>query len=447
MILTLWWIAFFVTTCYASRRNQNEVNSATTPSANLILTAGAGGGIYAATRAHSPFDQHLPSCKEGSFKRLKKITRDKALLCPMFKDEEGFLSEWIAYYQMHGFDHIFLFNDGSTDNSLVEVQPWLDAGFVTVRTNWTTTSLNVTPNILRNEFKTAMCVKALLERECKLWALKMGYKYYASLDLDEYVIPLRADRTIVDELQVWFEDTERSTCSMEKFNFQQAPHTLEPVNLLTIEAYQTRMKDPKKMNYYTTVAPKFAYMLQGSPRHSNMSGEFIATCCHFHGCQGHDFIADSKFCSNNFKNEAWVLNKGRKWYEGFKINHYSRSLEKYAIKGRTWKTSTGEVKEGETGEQVARSYDIPKFLQRSTGWYFDDVALRYSCQLREALANMTGERPYLRPGTMWYRNAEFGKHVSDPDKRGRYGRPNPEGYKFSDGNPYLYRGQHAYVRR
>lgn len=53
---------------------------------------------------------------------------------------------------------------------------------------------------------------------------------------------------------------------------------------------------------------------------------------------------------------------------------------------------------------------------------------------------MTGQQVYLRPGDIWYRNPEFGKHVSDPDKRGRYGRPNPPGFKYGVKNPYHYHG-------
>ena len=41
---------------------------------------------------------------------------------------------------------------------------------------------------------------------------------------------------------------------------------------------------------------------------------------------------------------------------------------------------------------------------------------------------------------MWYRNAEFGRPVSDPSKRGRYGRAQKAGYAFNDGNPYHYHG-------
>lgn len=67
-------------------------------------------------------------------------------------------------------------------------------------------------------------------------------------------------------------------------------------------------------------------------------------------------------------------------------------------------------------------------------------ALKYSCQLREHLKNRTGESPYLRPGRQWYRNVEFGRPIEDPDKRGRYGRPNPVGFKVQEKNPYHYHG-------
>ena len=90
--------------------------------------------------------------------------------------------------------------------------------------------------------------------------------------------------------------------------------------------------------------------------------------------------------------------------------------------------------------QAATSYDVPKFLSRSVGWHHDPIAVRYACQLREVLRNVTGESPYLRPGDVWYRNPEYGRHVSDPDKRGRYGRPNPEGFRYPVKNPYNYHG-------
>lgn len=98
------------------------------------------------------------------------------------------------------------------------------------------------------------------------------------------------------------------------------------------------------------------------------------------------------------------------------------------------------MKQGDSSSNAAKAYDIPKFLARNLGWFYDPVALRYTCQLRQQLQKWTNESIYFRPGDQWYRNAEFGRSVGDPDKRGRYGRQNPEGYTFHDGNQFHYHG-------
>lgn len=227
---------------------------------------------------------------------------------------------------------------------------------------------------------------------------------------------------------------------MKKLNFQSAPHTLEPINLLTIEAYQTRVRLHSQLNYYISVAPKCAYSLHSSEFTKNTS-EFIAKCCHFHGCEDENLIEGSTFCTDNYVGEKRIVTgKGKGWYDALYMNHYSRSLEKFALKQKTWKTATNEVLPGQTASEAQFSYSIPKFFARSVGWYHDNTALRYSCQLRETLKNMTGDDIYLRPGSFWYRNPEFGRTVTDPEKRGAYGIANPPGFKFIEANTYNYHG-------
>jgi hypothetical protein len=366
----------------------------------------------------NPYYQRLPDCHKG-YQTLQKKTSTKAILCPMFRDEEGFLSEWVAYYQMHGFDHIMMFDDKSSDNGLVELKPWVDSGFVSVRTNWTAESLNLSWHFSKNHFKKSMSMKALLETQCKREAIKWGYEIFVSLDIDEYLLPMNPKMTIVDSLDAWFTVSGGSQYCISKLNFAVSPHTAEPVNLLTIEAYHLRMTQPGKINYYMTVSPKCAYRLIG-PHHNANTSEFMAYCCHFHGCQKYDFEADSRFCTVNWPEQFKVIaTKNRGGHEHqFKVNHYSRSVEKYALKAKTWETSSGEVRSGQSQEDVAKGYDIAKFLSRNLGWHRDATILRNTCQLREQLAKMTGEVPYFRPGCQWYRNAEFGRHVCDPDKVG-----------------------------
>lgn len=154
----------------------------------MLISSSKGGRFDPQVSPDSPFSQALPVCTKEYRPIVTKSTA-KAILCPMIRDEEGFLSEWVAYYQMHGFSHFIIMNDGSVDNSLAELKPWIDKGIVTVRANWTVETLRANPVFLRNDFKKAMVTKALLETECKLTAIKMGYDFYISLDIDEYLIP------------------------------------------------------------------------------------------------------------------------------------------------------------------------------------------------------------------------------------------------------------------
>jgi hypothetical protein len=45
----------------------------------------------------SPLYQRLPDCRdEKNFVRISKKTSEKGLICPMFRDEEGFLAEFVV---------------------------------------------------------------------------------------------------------------------------------------------------------------------------------------------------------------------------------------------------------------------------------------------------------------------------------------------------------------
>jgi len=308
-------------------------------------------------------------------------------------------------------------------------------------------SLEIAPGYLRNEFKRVMTTKALLERACKMQAQAWNYTHFVSLDIDEYVVVTDAPGqpgyplSVVDALDQWYTSSAgKGMLCIDKFNFASVPHLLEPVNLLQIEAYQTRMKEKRRMSYYTTVMPKCSFLLSGGLHYDENTAEYVATCCHFHGCHGHDPRRNSTFCHDQDKKQRGILSRGSFSPHKMTIHHYSRSIEKFAVKAQTWRTSSGEVKEGEDMHKVAATYDMNMFFQRNLGWKTDRNALKYSCQLRAQLATDTAVPLFMRSGSQWYRNAEFGRHVSIPEKRGRYGRPNPEGFHFKDGNPHQYHG-------
>lgn len=66
--------------------------------------------------------------------RSPKSTPDKNYLsaCVMFKNEAHYLKEWLTFHQVAGFDHMWMYNHNSTDNSLEVMKPFVDSGFVSV---------------------------------------------------------------------------------------------------------------------------------------------------------------------------------------------------------------------------------------------------------------------------------------------------------------------------
>ena len=194
--------------------------------------------------SYHPYNQQLPDCQTDN-KNIMKTTKKKGIVCPLVKDEEGFLSEWVAYYEMMGFDHIILYDDNST-TSFAELKPWIDSGFVTIKREWWSSFKMYTdiPYKKRNEFWPMMLLKMIAELDCKQVAVEMGIEIFVSLDLDEYLIPGNDKLTVMDELDKWFQYTGRGFAKLDKLNFSPTPHFLEPINLLTIEAFQVRMGRP-----------------------------------------------------------------------------------------------------------------------------------------------------------------------------------------------------------
>jgi hypothetical protein len=52
-----------------------------------------------------------------------------------FKNESHILDEWILHYKHHGADHIYLINDGSTDDFQSVLKPYIENGYVTLFNN------------------------------------------------------------------------------------------------------------------------------------------------------------------------------------------------------------------------------------------------------------------------------------------------------------------------
>jgi hypothetical protein len=55
----------------------------------------------------------------------------------IFKNEAHSIVEWVKFYLRSGVQHFFMINDGSTDNSVKLLQPFIDEGLITLfETDW-----------------------------------------------------------------------------------------------------------------------------------------------------------------------------------------------------------------------------------------------------------------------------------------------------------------------
>lgn len=54
------------------------------------------------------------------------------VICGIFKNESPYLDEWITYHLMLGFDHIYLYNNNSSDNYLAVIEKYIKKGKVTL---------------------------------------------------------------------------------------------------------------------------------------------------------------------------------------------------------------------------------------------------------------------------------------------------------------------------
>lgn len=75
-------------------------------------------------------------CWKLKFKRIKKTSfkRKKyySAICAIFKNESNYLDEWICYYKKIGLDHLYLYNNKSSDDYMRILLPFISEGFVTL---------------------------------------------------------------------------------------------------------------------------------------------------------------------------------------------------------------------------------------------------------------------------------------------------------------------------
>lgn len=107
----------------------------------------------------------------------KTIPHPTYFVCAMVrvKDEGRFLPEWLAYHRDQGIEHVFIYDNGSQDDTISAIGPFVSAGFVT-RIEWP--SRPISPACERHFLATYAWLS----------------EWIAFIDVDEFIAPRGATR-------------------------------------------------------------------------------------------------------------------------------------------------------------------------------------------------------------------------------------------------------------
>lgn len=102
--------------------------------------------------------------------RLRMPRRRYLCMGMMFKDAAAYLVEWIEFHRLVGFEHFYLYDHASTDDSRSVLEPYLAAGLVTLR-SWPAKESQIA------------CVE-----DC-IASCRSSTRWLALLDDDEFLFP------------------------------------------------------------------------------------------------------------------------------------------------------------------------------------------------------------------------------------------------------------------
>lgn len=118
---------------------------------------------------------------------FQKNSAHELSICAIFQDEAPYLVEWIEFHRLVGVDHFYLYNDRSSDDYLVVLDPYIKDGIVDLidcpAENGETHFFNQRKAYARGLNKA-----------------KDTDKWLAIIDIDEFIVPKQVD-TIKDMLK------------------------------------------------------------------------------------------------------------------------------------------------------------------------------------------------------------------------------------------------------
>lgn len=172
-----------------------------------------------------------------------------AMVC-IAKNEERYLPEWIAFHQIVGVRHFYIYVNDRVEATQMAIQNFIGAGLATI-IPWNSHSAYLSP-------QTLAYAHALANSGC-------DYRWMAFLDIDEFLFPV-AYGTLLEALRP-FRDL--SGVSVPWYLFGTSGHATPPLGLI-IEQYQSRAPFPPRaidfqmLQYKSVVDPAAVSSMKNS---------------------------------------------------------------------------------------------------------------------------------------------------------------------------------------
>jgi hypothetical protein len=285
--------------------------------------------------------------------RLPKIRRAPVLhgylsAVVIAKDEASYLVEWLEFHRLVGFEHVYLYDNGSTDGTPQVLRPYLQSGYVTF-IPWA--SYDLDGRIQYQAYAHALC------------NFGPSWRWMAFIDVDEFLFPLesRSLRTVLSA----YEDL--PAIGVQWHMFGPSGHKRRPAGLV-IENYTKRApvpslaKDAKRLSKWKSIVDPTKVKAVSSP---------------------HAFTLEDWREGAYDEDRRWIVKsqKGKSVSKILRLNHYfTKSEEELAIKMA--KGSVGaKLKKNARPKTWAASRAEPLETQTVT----DKAILRFAAQLRKRL--------------------------------------------------------------
>ncbi|WP_125461655.1 MULTISPECIES: glycosyltransferase family 92 protein [Rhodomicrobium] len=155
---------------------------------------------------------------------------DGIAMAAIVKNEALYLPEWLEFHLMLGVRHIYLYDNGSTDNSPEVLTPFIRAGLVTVLP-WRNFSAGLNPQALAYNHA--------------LGNFGSAYQWMAFIDIDEFLYPVEGD-SLVSTMQRF---NHLPGISLPWICFGPGGHKTKPDGLV-IESYFERASFPYRTEQY-----------------------------------------------------------------------------------------------------------------------------------------------------------------------------------------------------